>query len=144
MPRFMEDTLKYTDTSEKARPAKRRDVGRRLRLLRKKFGLSQEEMSEKFRISMRYLSLLETGKKIPDGPLLVAIESVLMVDRRWLLTGKGEMLTSPNSASDETIDENTAVVELLRGYKTLSLEGKRKLLMALKMLAPAQRKTRGA
>ena len=89
MPRFMEDTLKYTDTSEKARHAKRRDVGRRLRLLRKKFGLSQEEMSEKFRISMRYLSLLETGNKIPDGLLLVAIESVLMVDRRWLVTGKG-------------------------------------------------------
>ena len=140
----MEDTLKYTDTSEKARPAKRRDVGRRLRLLRKKLGLSLEEMSEKFRISIRCLSLLETGKKIPDGPLLVAIESVLMVDRRWLLTGKGEMLTSPNSTSNETIDENTAVVELLRGYKTLSLEGKRKLLMVLKMLAPAQRKTHSA
>src|SRR3972149_1181334 len=114
MPRFMEDTLNYTDTSEK------------------------------FRISMRYLSLLETGNKIPDGLLLVAIESVLMVDRRWLLTGKGEMLASPDSAFDETIDESAAVVELLTGYKTLSLQGKRKLLMFLEMLAPAQRKTRNA
>ena len=67
-----------------------------------------------------------------------------MVDRRWLLTGKGEMLASPNSASNKTIDENTAVVELLRGYKTLSLKDKRKLLMVLKMLAPAQRKNHSA
>ncbi|MEK7313735.1 MAG: helix-turn-helix transcriptional regulator [Deltaproteobacteria bacterium] len=140
----MEDTLKYAYAPGKARPAKSRDAGKRLRLLRKKFGLSQEEMSEKFRISMRCLSLLETGRKIPDGPLLAAIESVLMVDRRWLLTGKGEMLASPNSASNKTIDENTAVVELLRGYKTLSLKDKRKLLMVLKMLAPAQRKNHSA
>ena len=140
----MEDTLKYTDTSEKARPAKRRDVGRRLRLLRKKFGLSQEEMSEKFRISMRCLSLLETGNKIPDGLLLVAIESVLMVDRRWLLTGKGEMLANPNNASGKITNEGAAVVELLRGYRTLSLQGKRKLLMALEMLALTERKTHSA
>ena len=93
--------------------------------------MSKKEMAEKFRISSTYLSELETGKKIPDGPLLVAIESVLMVDRRWLLTGKGEMPASPNNASDKIINESAAVVELLRGYKTLSLEGKRKLLLVL-------------
>ena len=101
-------------------------------------------MSSRFLISPTYLSELETGKKVPDGPLLVAIESVLMVDRKWLTTGKGEMPASPCSAFDETIDESAAVVELLTGYKTLSLQGKRKLLMFLEMLAPAQRKTRNA
>ncbi|MFZ3072605.1 MAG: helix-turn-helix transcriptional regulator, partial [Thermodesulfobacteriota bacterium] len=69
--------------------------------MRKKFNMSQEEMSEKFRISRNYLSELETGKKIPTGPLLVAIESVLMLDQRRLLAGKGGMLLSPSAASDE-------------------------------------------
>ena len=148
----MENTLKYADTSEKtrskastqARPARGRDVGKRLCLVRKKFNMSKKEMAEKFRISSTYLSELETGKKIPDGPLLVAIESVLMVDRRWLLTGKGEMPASPNNASDKITDESAAVVELLRGYKTLSLKGKRKLLLILEMLALAERKTHSA
>ena len=148
----MKDALKYTDTPEKtrpsastqARPTRGGDVGERLCLVRKKFNMSQKEMSSRFLISPTYLSELETGKKVPDGPLLVAIESVLMVDRKWLTTGKGEMPASPGSAFDETIDESAAVVELLTGYKTLSLQGKRKLLMFLEMLAPAQRKTRNA
>ena len=148
----MIDTLKYTGTRGKARPsastrsrlAKAGDAGKRLRLVRKKFNMSQKEMAKRFHVSGKRLSLLETGKKPPDGPLLVAIESVLMVDKRWLLTGKGEMLISPGAASDKMTNESAAVVELLKGYKGLSSGGRRKLLMVLEMLALAERKTHSA
>lgn len=138
----MEDTLKYAYAQGKVRLG--RDAGKRLRLLRKKFNMSRKEMASRFRVSANYLSELETGKKIPTGPLLVAIESVLMLDRRRLLTGKEEMPLKSAAAFNKINNESIAVVELLRGYKTLSLEGKRKLLMALEMLSLAERKTHSA
>jgi transcriptional regulator with XRE-family HTH domain len=47
----------------------------RLRALRARLGLTQEQMAERFRVTERTIRNYETGKKVP-GPVEIVIESM--------------------------------------------------------------------
>ena len=50
----------------------REDYGSRIRSLRKKRGLTQEQLAEKMNVSTPYIAKIETGKQ--TGPVELAVE----------------------------------------------------------------------
>ena len=52
-------------------------IGQLIRQLRREKGLTQEELAERFRVSVRTVSRWETGKNLPDLDLLIALTDFL-------------------------------------------------------------------
>ncbi len=61
------------------------DLGRLIKTIRVGLGFSQDDLAKRLRISVSYLSLLETGKRIPSNDLIDRISSSLSVSREALL-----------------------------------------------------------
>lgn len=55
-------------------------IGRRIRELRKKMGLSQEELSERAEITPNYLSRIERGTENPTLDALIRLADALEVE----------------------------------------------------------------
>ena len=68
----------------------REDYGSRIRSLRKKRGLTQEQLAEKMNVSTPYIAKIETGKQ--TGPVELAVEFAAFFDVSldYLLVGKGD------------------------------------------------------
>ena len=68
----------------------REDYGSRIRSLRKKRGLTQEQLAEKMNVSTPYIAKIETGKQ--TGPVELAVEfaAFFEVSLDYLLVGKGD------------------------------------------------------
>lgn len=65
-----------------------KEIGSRIRLIRKTYGLNQAEFSESIGISSNYLSNLETGKFKPSMPILLAIKNRYSIIPKAILTGQ--------------------------------------------------------
>jgi transcriptional regulator with XRE-family HTH domain len=72
-------------------------LGTKLRALRKRNGLTLEELSSRCiqldsrtAPSVSYLSMIESGKRIPSGGLLKLLSSVFQRDPQWFLDGHPE------------------------------------------------------
>jgi transcriptional regulator with XRE-family HTH domain len=57
-------------------------IGKRIQELRKRQGLSQEQVAERAEISSNYLSRIECGKENPTLDMLIKLAQVLKVDMR--------------------------------------------------------------
>ena len=74
-----------------------RFAGAKIRSLRKKNNLTMEDLSlrcmqidQKSAPSVSYLSMIETGKRVPSEPVLEAIASVFQKDVSWFMDGAAE------------------------------------------------------
>lgn len=69
-------------------------TGEFLKQLRKKEGLTQEQLAEQFFVSGRTVSRWETGKNMPDLSILVELADFYNVDIREIIDGerKSEMM----------------------------------------------------
>lgn len=66
-------------------------IGERVRLLRKKRGLSQVELAARVGITQGSLSLIETNKtEVPAGETLAALCRVLQTTPDFLIAGAGD------------------------------------------------------
>ena len=65
-------------------------IGTRIKLVRQEFGMTQKEFGKEVGISSNYVSEIETEKKDPSDPLLLAIEYRFGVNKDWILHGKSE------------------------------------------------------
>lgn len=59
-------------------------IGRRIRLLRKSAGLTQEALAHDAGVAMRYLSGIERGEENPSLSVLVKIAAALCVEPKAL------------------------------------------------------------
>ena len=66
----------------------------RLKLLRKKYDLSQKDLADMIGTSQGYISDIEIGKKSPGSGFLVSLRRVLGVDLNWLLTGEAHVMAT--------------------------------------------------
>lgn len=57
-------------------------IGKRIQELRKRQGLSQEQVAEKAEISSNYLSRIECGKENPTLDMLIKLAQALKVEMR--------------------------------------------------------------
>ena len=98
-------------------------IGQLIRQLRREKGLTQEELAERFRVSVRTVSRWETGKNLPDLDLLIALTDFFEVDLRGLLQGE---------RSDRRMDQEMR--ETVRQVADYSGEEKRRLQKRLHLL----------
>ncbi len=78
--------------------------GERLRALRIRKGLTQEETSERLDISLRYYQMLERGEKIGSIDVLIAASDLLDCSLDYLLRGRvGEMPANPLAAKLDSL-----------------------------------------
>lgn len=113
-------------------------MGQRIQDVRKGYGLSQEEIACRLRVSRRVFSNIENGVRAPSGILLLALEFVLNVNPDWIKDGIGEKFKDSTEAvtGSEAIDS----VELLKGFNSLSCEGKDKLIRLMRVFVKLERK----
>jgi transcriptional regulator with XRE-family HTH domain len=75
----------------------------RIAEVRKKLGLSQNEMADRLGLSRNFISLMENGNRIPSDRTIADICREFNVNRVWLETGVGEPF-DPVSREDRIAD----------------------------------------
>ena len=93
----------------------------RLKEIRLKKGLSQDEFSKKLGISRSHVAGLEGGRKTLTERLLNDISREYNVNKQWLISGDGEMFIDP--LDDIQLDED--IKEITKLYLSLDENMKR-------------------
>lgn len=100
---------------------------KRIAYIRNENNLKQEVFAEKIGLTKNFISLVETGKRIPSDRTIKDICREFNINEEWLRTGEGEMYA-----------EDSRNVELARLTKTLLQEEpdsfKNRLISALAKL----------
>ena len=73
-------------------------IGKRIQLMRKERGLTQEKLSQMVNLSPNYLSNIETGLKTPKLETLIEIMNALQCDANALLTDVVDATTTEQSS----------------------------------------------
>lgn len=63
----------------------------RISEIRKKAKLSQSEFAERLNLTKNYISLVETGNRVPSDRTISDICREFRVNEKWLRTGEGAM-----------------------------------------------------
>ncbi|HEY9229230.1 MAG TPA: short-chain fatty acyl-CoA regulator family protein [Gemmatimonadaceae bacterium] len=93
-------------------------LGRRIRALRSRMGLSQAELAKRLGVSPTYLNLLEHDRRPVTTALLLELARVLDVDLRVLSSGAdAELLASLSEAfSDPLFEDHPLTTQELTGF----------------------------
>ncbi len=113
--------------------AKLKEIGIRLREVRKRLNLTQEKLARLSGVTFPLISAAENGKKRISSPVLFALAE-LSVNINFIITGKGDMFLKDNCASDlSTIDfgDDAQNIEELIKYVTFSPSARYHLISAL-------------
>lgn len=68
--------------------------------IRKRSGLSQQEFADKIGLTKNYVSLLETGGRIPSDRTISDICREFNVNEQWIRTGQGNMFLPKTRAQE--------------------------------------------
>lgn len=88
-----------------------KNLGARLRQLRKETGMSQREVADKVKIDFTYLSKIESGLMYPSEEVLKKLAKVLNADKDELITLAGKV---PSDLSE--VLKNKEILKYLRSY----------------------------
>lgn len=69
-------------------------VSDRLKILLQKLNISQRQFAIRINIDPGYFSKIIQGKATPPGRILLLIEKVFHVNKRWLEDGEGEIFSN--------------------------------------------------
>jgi transcriptional regulator with XRE-family HTH domain len=86
-------------------------VNERIKELRSRLGLTQEEFSSKISLSRNFIAQIETGTKKPSERTIFDICEKFNVNEDWLRTGNGEMFVE--LSKDEQISEMLGEIQRL-------------------------------
>ena len=106
-------------------------IGERLKNLRKALGLTQQEFSDKLKVSRSNIATYEVGKNNPAEAVINLICREFNVSETWLRTGEGEMFVKRTRD-----DELAAFMDELLAEE--SADFRRRLVTALSRLRPEQ------
>lgn len=73
----------------------------RINLLRKKMGLSQEELANKIGVSRQAVSKWESGQSMPDLDKIIALSELFGVSTDYILKGTEDVSKDERSLTDE-------------------------------------------
>jgi transcriptional regulator with XRE-family HTH domain len=71
-------------------------IHERIKMIREKFGLTQEEFGERISLSRPQITLMEAGKRQLSERTANDICRVFGVNQEWLIHGEGEMFKEKN------------------------------------------------
>lgn len=104
----------------------------RLKELRKKLGLTQQEFADRLGIKRNAITNYEVGRNDPADMVVSMICREFNVNEEWLRTGKGTMLQEPGSFSlDDFVKQRGASdieLAILKAYFDIDLDTRRKIL----------------
>jgi transcriptional regulator with XRE-family HTH domain len=107
----------------------------RLKLVRSKTKLSQQEFGNRLGVSRDVISNLEYGRVEPKEPLLSHLCAIYSISKDWLLNGNGEM-SDQDVESRKNINEAVKILSTLRpelqDYAIRQIRGLAKVQSALK------------
>nr|DAU29992.1 MAG TPA: helix-turn-helix domain protein [Caudoviricetes sp.]DAW61146.1 MAG TPA: helix-turn-helix domain protein [Caudoviricetes sp.]DAY03738.1 MAG TPA: helix-turn-helix domain protein [Caudoviricetes sp.] len=86
-------------------------VNERIKELRSRLGLTQEEFSSKIGLSRNFIAQIETGTKKPSERTIFDICEKFNVNQDWLRTGNGEMFVE--LSKDEQISAMLGEIQRL-------------------------------
>ena len=86
-------------------------VNERIKELRSRLGLTQEEFSSKIGLSRNFIAQIETGTKKPSDRTIFDICEKFNVNEDWLRTGNGEMFVE--LSKDEQISAMLGEIQRL-------------------------------
>lgn len=75
-------------------------MNKRIAEVRKEAGINQQDFADRIGITKNYVSLIETGGRIPSDRTISDICREFHVNEQWLRTGEGEM-HPPKSRGEE-------------------------------------------
>lgn len=91
----------------------------RILRVRKEAKLNQEDFARKINLTKNYISLLETGNRVPSDRTISDICREFNINENWLRTGQGEMQLP---IEDETaaivsdlLDKNNPMYDIIKG-----------------------------
>ena len=90
-----------------------KDMGRRIRQLRKKEALTQEELAQKVGISASFMGHVERGSRVASLETFVALCNVLRVTPQYLLN-KSLTTFDPYMPANMTPENRSKLSEFLR------------------------------
>lgn len=82
--------LQYIKMKNKDKTIKN-TIGKRFRDIRVQIGLTQTELAKQLGCGRSNISLIESGKNLPGGSILIALKSKYNVSLDWLFSGEGSM-----------------------------------------------------
>lgn len=91
-----------------------KDFGHRVRILRRKLSLTQEELAEQVGISASFMGHIERGSRIASLETLVALCNTLKVSPQMLLTASLEDDLTAHMPSALTVEERSKLSTFLR------------------------------
>ena len=107
-----------------------KDIGSRIREVRKSKHLSQDKLAEKINISPSHMSDIENGKKNISLDVFMRITEALQVSSDWLLRTNIPPVANLQSGeigeilSDCSASETQALIKMLRNMKATLREAK--------------------
>jgi DNA-binding XRE family transcriptional regulator len=96
-----------------------KNICNRLKMVRDNARLSQSDFAAAIGIGQSSYNEIETGKREPSDPIVIAISSRFRVSEAWLRGGVGEMTDVKPS---QTIEETIAGMDLPVDQKLVMLE----------------------
>ena len=97
------------------------DMNDRVKIIRKSFGLNQEQFAKKIQINQRTLSSIERDVTKLTDRNLKQICTEFRINEVWLHTGEGTMLNT----SDVAITCSTEELNGIKKYRALDEHGKK-------------------
>ena len=91
-------------------------IGERIKTLRRKIGITQEEFSEKLGTSRNTITNYESGRRTPMDATIKSICREFNVSEDWLRTGEGDMFLPPPT---DTLDVLTKEYDLSHNARIL-------------------------
>ena len=91
-----------------------KDLGRRLRTLRRQRSLTQEELAERVGISASFLGHIERGSRVASLETLVALSNVLKTSPHYLLSASLNDELEDHLPDDFTPEQRTKLSAFLR------------------------------
>ena len=84
----------------------------KLYMLRKKSGLSQEQLEEQLIVSRQAISKWESGQSVPESEKLIAISNYFDVSLDYLLKDENEIMLQKQALSKTQVTEQIGFLEL--------------------------------
>ena len=92
------------------------DIHTRLKEIRKQFNLSIREFSKEIYFSHSVYGQVEYGTREPNDRIIQLISSRFNVNKKWIMTGEGEMFSSspPDIRLERILEIYNMVDEILK------------------------------
>lgn len=112
----------------------------RIRVIRKKKGLTQDEFADKVNLTKNYISLVENGNRTLAERTISDICRIFSINEEWLRTGNGEMDSLPEDeeaayVSELLEDSDNDFYDLIKAFMKTYCESGEKEKQILKSFA---------